>query len=82
MRTCADHRGKLIDFKLIKLLLKTGGNPNAKDTNGSTPLHLLALNDCKWWFKPPYRTIRQVSGPAQNCCPLPIFLFLNGPIFE
>jgi hypothetical protein len=48
IRVCADHWGEPIDFKLIKLLLNTGVNPNAVDNNRSTPHRLMALREFKF----------------------------------
>ncbi|XP_046448906.1 uncharacterized protein LOC124197462 isoform X2 [Daphnia pulex] len=59
LRVCTSHQGTPNEFKLIKLLLKAGADPNAVDQQRCSPLHLLA--DCehfssRMWDDPSYST--------------------------
>jgi hypothetical protein len=59
LRVCTSHQGTPNEFKLIKLLLKAGADPNAVDQQRCSPLHLLA--DCEHfsshsWSNPSYST--------------------------
>ncbi|EFX63083.1 hypothetical protein DAPPUDRAFT_119549 [Daphnia pulex] len=42
LKVCSSHQGDPNEFKLIKLLLKAGADPNAVDQQRCSPLHLLA----------------------------------------
>ncbi|EFX88192.1 hypothetical protein DAPPUDRAFT_96505 [Daphnia pulex] len=42
LKVCTAHQGDPNEFKLIKLLLKAGADPNAVDEQRCSPLHLLA----------------------------------------
>jgi hypothetical protein len=45
LRVCTSHQGTPNEFKLIKLLLKAGADPNAVDQQRCSPLHLLAKSE-------------------------------------
>ncbi|EFX77579.1 hypothetical protein DAPPUDRAFT_106003 [Daphnia pulex] len=45
LRASEDYRGFEDDFDFIMLLLETGGDPNAVDQNGRSPLHVLASRE-------------------------------------
>lgn len=49
LRVCAAHQGQVNDFKLSKLLLKAGANPDAVDQYRLRPMHLLANSDTSMW---------------------------------
>jgi hypothetical protein len=56
---CTSHQGTPNEFKLIKLLLKAGADPNAVDQQRCSPLHLLAnseLTSSHSWDDPSYST--------------------------
>jgi hypothetical protein len=45
LRASEDYRGFEEDFEFIMLLLETGGDPNAVDQHGRSPLHVLASRE-------------------------------------
>ncbi len=47
LKACAAYQGQTNDFKLFKLLLEAGANPNAVDQHRCSPLHLLANKDSR-----------------------------------
>jgi ankyrin repeat protein len=52
LRVCTSHQGTPNDYKLIKLLLKAGADPNAVDQQRCSPLHLIAQKEramCTLW---------------------------------
>ncbi|EFX88384.1 hypothetical protein DAPPUDRAFT_234500 [Daphnia pulex] len=52
LKVCTTHQGRPNEFKLIKLLLKAGADPNAVDQQRCSPLHLLANSElvmCTLW---------------------------------
>jgi hypothetical protein len=59
LKVCSSHQGTPNEFKLIKLLLKAGADPNAVDQQRCSPLHLLAnteLSCSHTWGNPYYST--------------------------
>jgi hypothetical protein len=59
LRVCTSHQGTPNEFKLIKLLLKAGADPNAVDQQRCSPLHLLARSErmySQMWSHPSYST--------------------------
>ncbi|EFX88429.1 hypothetical protein DAPPUDRAFT_95969 [Daphnia pulex] len=48
LKVCTTHQGKPNEFKLIKLLLKAGADPNAVDQQRCSPLHLLANSELSY----------------------------------
>jgi hypothetical protein len=59
LRVCTSHQGTPNEFKLIKLLLKAGADPNAVDQQRCSPLHLLAKSEhlsSHSWTNPSYST--------------------------
>ncbi|XP_046449262.1 uncharacterized protein LOC124197762 [Daphnia pulex] len=59
LRVCTSHQGTPNEFKLIKLLLKAGADPNAVDQQRCSPLHLLAKSEhlsSHSWSNPSYST--------------------------
>jgi hypothetical protein len=59
LKVCTSHQGDPDEFKLIKLLLKAGADPNAVDKKRCSPLHLLAKKErysFKMWGNPFYST--------------------------
>ncbi|XP_046641964.1 protein fem-1 homolog C-like isoform X2 [Daphnia pulicaria] len=59
LRACTSHQGTPNEFKLIKLLLKAGADPNAVDQQRCSPLHLLAKSEhlsSRMWDDPSYST--------------------------
>jgi hypothetical protein len=52
LRVCTSHQGTPNEYKLIKLLLKAGADPNAVDQQRCSPLHLIAQKEramCTLW---------------------------------
>ncbi|XP_046449314.1 uncharacterized protein LOC124197812 [Daphnia pulex] len=45
LRVCTSHQGTPNEFKLIKLLLKAGADPNALDNHRRSPLHILTMKE-------------------------------------
>jgi hypothetical protein len=59
LKVCTSHQGTPNEFKLIKLLLKAGADPNAVDQQRCSPLHLPANSEhfsSRMWGNPSYST--------------------------
>ncbi|EFX65618.1 hypothetical protein DAPPUDRAFT_332992 [Daphnia pulex] len=59
LEVCTSFEGKTSQFKLIKLLLEAGANPNAVDKYHRSPLHILASKErsrVALWSQPNYST--------------------------